>query len=82
MLIILKSHVFFQKIFINFINKFKKKSKVSKKLPMKSAVFEHFTITEDGKHFVCHCMIHDLDEGKYCDTKIGAYSGSDKNFPI
>lgn len=50
---------------------------------MKSALFEHFTITEYGKHFACECMTQDPDEDKCYDGKIlSAYSGSDKNAPM
>ncbi|KAM4044020.1 diphthamide biosynthesis protein 3 isoform 1-T1 [Anomaloglossus baeobatrachus] len=55
--------------------------KMSKTFPMKSAVFEHFTVTQDEKYFVCLCMTSDPDENKCCDAKISAYSGSDKNAP-
>ncbi|XP_073521308.1 protein MIS12 homolog isoform X1 [Phyllobates terribilis] len=48
---------------------------------MKSAVFEHFTVTQDKKHFVCQCMTSDPEENKCCDVKISAYSGSAKNAP-
>ncbi|XP_073510784.1 uncharacterized protein [Phyllobates terribilis] len=54
---------------------------MSKKLPMKSAVFEHFTVTQDEKYCVCQCMTSDSEENKCCDAKISAYSGSDKNAP-
>ena len=51
---------------------------MSKKPPVKSAVF---TITQDGKHFVCQCMTNDPDENKCCGVKISAYAGKDKNAP-
>ena len=54
---------------------------MSKKPPVKSAVFEHFTITQDGKHFVCQCMTNDPDENKCCGVKISANAGKDKNTP-
>ena len=54
---------------------------MSKKLPVKSAVFEHYTITQDGKHFVCQCMANDPDENKCCGVKISTYTGKGKNAP-
>ncbi|KAM4031892.1 uncharacterized protein ACNLHF_019269 [Anomaloglossus baeobatrachus] len=54
---------------------------MSKKHHIKSAVFEHFTITQDRKHYVCQCMTNDPDENKCCEAKMSAYSGKDKNAP-
>ncbi|KAM4018767.1 LOW QUALITY PROTEIN: uncharacterized protein ACNLHF_008010 [Anomaloglossus baeobatrachus] len=54
---------------------------MSKKLHIKSAVFEHFTITQHRKHYVCQCMTNDPDENKCCEAKMSAYSGKDKNAP-
>ncbi|KAM3921449.1 uncharacterized protein RB166_010830 [Leptodactylus fuscus] len=54
---------------------------MSKKRHIKSSVFEHFTITQDRKHYVCQCITNDPGENKCCEAKISAYSGKDKNAP-
>lgn len=46
-----------------------------------SAVFEHFTITEDGKHYQCQCLLSDDDGEKVCDAKLSSFTGSEKNSP-
>ena len=40
---------------------------------------KRFTITTDGKHYVCQCIREDDDYGKTCDTKISSFSGGNKN---
>ena len=52
-----------------------------KKTPVRSSVFEHFTVTTDNKHFECQCVIEDDFEKKNCESRISAYCGTDKNRP-
>jgi hypothetical protein len=55
---------------------------MAKKIQTKSAVFGHLESTTDGKHFVCQRTIQEPEGEKYCNTKTGAHSGTDKNAPI
>jgi len=52
-----------------------------KTFPVKSSVFEHYTVTTDNKHFECQCVIEDDFEKKICESRISAYRGTDKNLP-
>ena len=44
----------------------------------KSAVFEHFTITTDGKYYQCQCIVKDDDGEKLCAAKISSFTNSEK----
>ena len=47
----------------------------------KSNVFEYFSLTEDTKYFICQCSVDASDDKKFCESKISAYSGANKNAP-
>ena len=46
-----------------------------------SNVFEYFSLTEDSKNYVCQCSVDASDDEKFCESKISAYSGANKNAP-
>jgi hypothetical protein len=54
---------------------------MAKTVLTKSAVFGHFESSTDGRHFVCQCTIQEAEGEKYCNAKISAYSGTEKNAP-
>lgn len=55
---------------LNPLHKFKMAKRVSTKT--KSAVFEHFTVTTDGKYYQCQCVVGDDDGEKVCDAKFSS----------
>ena len=46
----------------------------------KSSAFDYFSISEDGKYFVCLCKIEG-NEGQNCNATISTFSGCEKNAP-
>ena len=57
---------------------------MAQKLKAKSAVFEYFSTSGDGKHFICQCgkSKDDSDDSDdVCGAKISAYSAEGKHGP-
>ena len=46
----------------------------------KSSAFDYFSISEDGKYFVCLCKI-EKNEGQNCNATISTFYGCEKNVP-
>ena len=42
----------------------------------KSAAFEYFTFSSDGKFYLCQCRIGDNDD-EICNAKLSAFTGND-----
>jgi hypothetical protein len=49
---------------------------------LKSTAFEHFKISDDGKHYVCKCLkSNEHNEQGVCGTLISAFAGTGQNAP-